>query len=235
MRRIVPLLAAAACLASNAGCGGAGWYQAIGHLPGNAYTDYAYYDFCGTSSQLYPLPVPVVEGAAVEAMGDLGYKLGKPPERQPGGGSVLHGSAPDGRPATITLTPQNSLTNVRINIGPCKVGDVDTSRELFRRIGMNMGTAIRAINPIDATVPKRFNIANGIPPRTPVDQPFTLEGDGLRPDQSRDKPVKTEEPEAQNDDEDEEGAVPNFLRNTVPTRDNPNPGMPYAPFPYTPF
>jgi hypothetical protein len=234
MTRIVRLAAALLVLASTGGCGGAGWYQAIGHLPGTAFTDYAYYDFCGTSSQLYPLPAPVVEGSLMEAMGDLGYKVGEPPVRQPDGLIVVHAKTPDGRPADITLTPQNSLTNVRVMIGPGHAGDEETSRELFRRIAMNMGTAIRAINPIDATVPKRFNTSQGLPPRTLAGPPETLEGEGLRPNESRDKPVSTEEPEPETE-EGQTQALPDFLRNLVPTRDNPNPGMPWAPFPYTPF
>jgi hypothetical protein len=234
MTRTVRLTAAFLILASAGGCGGAGWYQAVGHLPGNAYTDYAYYDFCGTSSQLYPLPAPVVQGSLMEAMGDLGYKVAEPPVRQPDGLIVVHAHTPDGRPADITLTPQNSLTNVRVMIGPGHVGDVDTSRELFRRIAMNMGTAIRAINPIDATVPKRFNTPNGLPPRTQPGPPETLEGEGLRPNENRDKPLTPEEAPPAPDDG-QTPALPDFLRNLVPTINNPNPGMPWAPFPYTPF
>jgi hypothetical protein len=234
MRRIVPVIVALSFLASAGGCGGAGWYQAVGHLPGTAFTDYAYYDFCGTSSQLYPLPAPVVEGSLIEAMGDLGYKIGGPPVREPDGLVIVHAHTPDGRPADVTLTPQNSLTNVRIVIGPGHIGDVDTSRELFRRIAMNMGTAIRAINPIDATVPKRFNTPNGLPPRIAPGPPDTLEGEGLRPNENRDKPVTVEEPEPETEEGQRPG-LPDFLRNLVPTRDNPNPGMPWSPFPYTPF
>jgi hypothetical protein len=130
MRRIVPLFAAVISLAPACGCGGLGWYQAIGHLPGIAHTDYAYYDFCGTSSQLCQFPPPQVEGALVEALGDLRYKNLEPPIRQEDGVTLVHVHSPDGRPADITLTPQNAMTNVRVKIGPIHIGDEAMSHEL---------------------------------------------------------------------------------------------------------
>ena len=56
MRWIVSLIVASFPLFPASGCGGLGWYRAAGHLPGVAATDYAYYDFCGTSSQLFQFP-----------------------------------------------------------------------------------------------------------------------------------------------------------------------------------
>jgi hypothetical protein len=235
MRRIVPLIVAVISLAPTFGCGGLGWYRSIGHLPGVAATDYAYYDFCGTSSQLFQYPAPQVESALIVAMGDLGYKVLEPPTHHPDGEALVHAKAPDGRPADITVTPQNSLTNVRVKIGPVHIGDEQLSRELFRRVALNFGTVIRAFTPIDATLPRRINLTSGLPPRVQSPIPPALEGEGLRPGESRDKALSEEE-------------MPSGLENTpstllpgsvqpfIPTRDFPNPpNMPYSPFPYTPF
>ena len=41
MGRVFPLIVAVISLAPACGCGGLGWYQAAGHLPGIARTDYA--------------------------------------------------------------------------------------------------------------------------------------------------------------------------------------------------
>src|SRR5271165_1198742 len=111
MRRIVPLIAVAIALAPACGCEGLGWYRAVGHVPGIAATDYAFYDFCGTSSQLYQLSAPQVESALLESLGDLGFKVLEPPQHAPDGGGLIHAHTPDGRPADITVTPQNRLTN----------------------------------------------------------------------------------------------------------------------------
>ncbi len=181
MRRIVPLILAVISLAPTLGCGGLGWYRSIGHLPGVAATDYAYYDFCGTSSQLFQYPAPQVESALIVAMGDLGYKVLEPPTHHPDGEALVHAKAPDGRPADITVTPQNSLTNVRVKIGPVHIGDEQLSRELFRRVALNFGTVIRAFTPIDATLPRRINLTSGLPPRVQSVIPPALEGEGLRP------------------------------------------------------
>jgi hypothetical protein len=234
MRRIVPLFVAVISLAPACGCGGLGWYQAIGHLPGIAHTEYAYYDFCGKSSQLFQFPAYEVEGALIEALGDLGYKGLEPPIRQPDGVALFHVHTPDGRPANITITPQNAMTNVIVNIGPFHVGDEATSHELLRRIALNFGTVMRAYTPVDTTLPRRFNQPRGIPPRGLGPPPENLKGEGLRPGESRDKPVEEEElePAASPD-----GTVlPDGLQRFIPTRDFPNPpNMPYSPFPYTPF
>jgi hypothetical protein len=234
MRRVVPLIVAVISLAPACGCGGLGWYQAIGHLPGIARTEYAYYDFCGTSSQLYYFPPYEVEGALIEALGDLGYKLLEPPIRQPDGVALIHTHTPDGRPADITITPQNAMTNVRVQIGPIHIGDEAMSHELLRRIALNFGTVMRAYTPVDATLPRRFNHPRGIPPRFLGQPPETLQGEGLRPGENRDKPIdEVTEPDPDNP---QQNSLQDAMDRFVPTRDFPNPpNMPYSPFPYTPF
>ena len=51
-----------------------GWTRAVGHFPGVAPSDYAFYDFCGTSSQVFQFSLPQVQTAAIEALRDLGFK-----------------------------------------------------------------------------------------------------------------------------------------------------------------
>jgi hypothetical protein len=234
MRRIVPLIVAVISLAPACGCGGLGWYRAAGHIPGVAATDYAYYDFCGTSSQLFQFPAPLVEGAMIEGLGDLGFKVVEPPESKPDGESLIRAKTPDGRPAKITLTPQNAMTNVRVSIGPVHIGDTELSHELLRRVSLNFGTVMRAYTPVDTTVARRIPVTRGLPPTVPSLPPETLKGEGLRPGENRDKPIGEELPSS-----DSEGVPPTSLpgpfQSFVPTRDFPNPpNMPFAPFPYTP-
>jgi hypothetical protein len=230
MGRVYPLIVAVVSLAPASGCGGLGWYQAAGHLPGVARTDYAYYDFCGTSSQLFEFPVPQVVSSLNEALADLGFKVIEPPDQKPDGEVLIHAKAPDGRPANITATPQNAMTNVRVMIGPIHIGDTELSHELLRRIALNLGAGMRAYTPVDTTLPRRFNVTRGLPPVVQSAPPQTLEGDGLRPNENRDR-VYTER------STDAEGIPPTTLpspfQGFVPTRDFPNPPyMPYAPFPY---
>ena len=64
--------------------------------------------------------------------------------------------------------------------------------------------------------------------------PFTLEGEGLRPNENRDKAANESGlvPGAEGFPATIPGGYPGF----IPTRDFPNPpNMPYSPFPYTPF
>lgn len=233
MRRIVPLIVAVMSLAPACGCGGSGWYRAAGHIPGVAATDYAYYDFCGTSSQLFEFPAPQVESSLLEAMGDLGFKVVERPDHKPDGEALIRAKAPDGRPTKITVTPQNAMTNVRVSIGPAHIGDDELSHELLRRVSLNFGAGMRAYTPVDTTVPRRINVSRGLPPTAPPPPPVALEGEGLRPGENRDKPVG-EEPSSDSD-----GVPPTTLpgpfQGFVPTRDFPNPpNVPYAPYPYTP-
>ena len=69
MERIFPLVAAIVWLAPTSGCGGLGLYRAAGHIPGVAPSDYAFYNFCGTSSQLYQFSPPEVEGSTIRGPG----------------------------------------------------------------------------------------------------------------------------------------------------------------------
>ena len=65
--------------------------------------------------------------------------------------------------------------------------------------------------------------------------PEALEGEGLRPNESRDKPLGEEEPSPASEDT-PSTPLPGSVQAFVPTRDFPNPpNMPYAPFPYTPY
>ncbi len=236
MRRIIPLIVIAISLTPAFGCEGlAGWYRAVGHIPGVAATDYAYYDFFGTSSQLYPSPPPAVESSLIEGLGDLGFKILEPPKHDPGGESLIHAHTPDGRSADIMVIPQNALTNVRVKIGPVHVGDEALSHELLRRVSLGLGTVMRAYTPIDTTLPRRINVSRGLPPRIEQVPPKPLEGEGLRPNEKRDKPIEEEEEEPGLEDL-KSAPVPGVLEQFVPTRDFPNPpNMPHAPFPYDPF
>ena len=192
-----------------------------GICPGIAHTDYAYYDFCGTSSQLFEFTAPQVESSLIEALGDLGFKGLEPPDRKPDGEVCIHAKALDGRPAEITVTPQNAMTNVRVRIGPAKIGDYELSHELLRRIAINFGAGMRAYTPIDTTLPRRINLSRGLPPVVQSAPPQTLEGDGLRPNENRDKPLGER-------DSNSEGVPPTALPGPfVPTVDFPNP--PYMP------
>ena len=70
---------------------------------------------------------------------------------------------PDGRPATITFTPQNSMTNMRIMIGPVHIGDEMLSRDVFRRVGLNFGTLPRDYMPLEPVLARRINHPSGLP------------------------------------------------------------------------
>ncbi len=235
MRRIVPLIVVAISLAPACGCEGLGWYRAVGHIPGVAATDYAYYDFCGTSSQLFQFPPADVESAMIEGLGDMGFKILEPPTHTPAGEGLIRAHTPDGRPANITITPQNAMTNVRVNIGPAHVGDEALSHELLRRVALGFGTVMRAYTPVDTTVPRRINVPRGIPPRIEQVPPKPLEGEGLRPNENLDKALSEDEA-ASGMEAAPSTSLPDLLRGFIPTRENPNPpNLPFAPFPYTPF
>ncbi|MGZ6033230.1 MAG: DUF3568 family protein [Isosphaeraceae bacterium] len=238
MGRVVPLIVAAISLSPACGCGGLGWYRAVGHFPGVAPTDYAFYVFDGTSSQLFQFPPPQVESALFEALGDLGFKVTEPPVHHPDGEARIHGKTPDGRPVDILLTPQNAMTNVRVKIGPAHLGDEILSRDLLRRVALNFGTVMRVYTPMETTLPRKINPSRDLPPQILPAPPATLTGEGLRPGESRDK---TSEEEAAPPGSESRPATTlpspfSLPQGFVPTRDDPNPpNMPYAPFPYTPF
>jgi hypothetical protein len=226
-------------LSATSGCGVLGLYQSAGHLPGIAITDYAFYFFCGTASQLYPF-APVQTGSSMmEALADLGFQVSEPPAPQPDGVFLIRARTPDGRPARITISPQNAMTNVRVVIGPCHLGDYELSRDLLRRAALNLGTGMRAYTPTETTVARRINVPRGVPPQIPPTPPEELQGEGLRPIPGQ--------PTMPLEEQTVPGSVvppivpqmlglPGALQQFVPTRDFPNPpNMPYAPFPYTPF
>jgi hypothetical protein len=235
MRRSSLLIAAVACIASTSGCGGLGWYRAAGELPGVAPTDYAFYDFWGVSSQLYPASPSQIESSAVEALGDLGFRLEAPPARSQGGESKIRARTPDGRPAKITISPQNLLTNVRVEIGPIHLGDQELSHDLLRRISLNFGTTRRAYTPIDTTLPKRINPSRFVPEGKPT-AVVQLEGEGLRPNEDRDKAAAAQESPPP-DQEQVPGAnnLPALLQGLLQGAGvAPGPNLPYVPFPIPP-
>ncbi len=231
MRRISTFFAAVVCVALASGCGGLGWYRAAGHLPGVAPTDYAFYDFCDVASQLYPASPSQIESSTVEALGDLGFHLEEPAKRLPSGEFTIIAKTPDGRPTKITVLPQNSLTNVKVAIGPLHFGDQELSRDLLRRIALNFGTVMRAYTPVDTTIPKRIN-SSQFKPQAGGTRTIELEGEGLRPNENRDKAASEES--AAPDQETPPGAnVPGVLQGLMPGpgSQSGSPNFQYVPFP----
>ncbi len=167
------------------GCGSLGWYRAIGDFPGVAPSDYAFYNFCGTSSQVFQFSMPQVQSAAIEALRDLGFKDIGPAKPCPGEALAMKMRTQDGRPTTVTFTPQNRMTNMRIVIGPVHVGDQMLSRDVFRRVALNFGTIPRDYMPPEPTLARRINPPTPIPPPSHFEPPLVLEGEGLRPEQGR--------------------------------------------------
>ena len=146
----------------------------------------------------------------------------------PSGESTIIAKTPDGRPTKLTIAPQNSLTNVKVAIGPIHVGDQELSRDLLRRIALNFGTVMRAYTPVDTTIPKRIN-ASRFTPQAPGPKVEELQGEGLRPNENRDK-AAGEEP-VQPDQEAVPGTnLPGILQVPMPGV-QPNPNLPYVPFP----
>jgi hypothetical protein len=239
MRRIVPLIAVTICVASTAGCGSLGWYRAAGDIPGIAPSDYAYYDFCGTSAQLFPFSPPQVERSAIEGLGDLGFRLAKPPIHEPSGTTFIDARTPDGRPAKITISPQNSLTSVKVEIGPIHAGDGELSRDFFRRIALNYGTGLRVYTPVDRTLAKRGLMPSGFIPQFEHTPPLTLKGDGLRPNESVDR-VAPAEGQVPGQETAPASALPALLQGLMQGGGSQGPyfpGVPYPvpPNPYLPF
>jgi hypothetical protein len=233
MRRNVCLFIAMFSGLAICGCEAPGWTRAIGHFPGIAPGDYAFYEYCGTSSQVFQFPVPQVQGAAVEALRDLGFKQIGPTKPCTDEAVALTMSTPDGRPATVTLSPQNTMTNMRINIGPVHIGDEILSREVFRRVALNFGTLPRNYMPLEPTLARRTNHPATLPPRTGSDPPETLEGEGLRPGETH--TIPSPEFTAPVTGAGSGLIAPPFdpFRPSMPATNYPNsPYLPYAPFPY---
>jgi hypothetical protein len=148
-------------------------------------SDYAFYYFNGTVSQLYPNTVPDTVGATLEALRDLGFTIDGPPERCPDGVVKIHAHVQDGRPAVLSVSPQNDMSNVRITIGPGCIGDQILSRDVLKRISVNFGSLPRDYTPVEGTLARRINTFRGLPPRIEHPPGETLVGEGLRPGERR--------------------------------------------------
>jgi hypothetical protein len=185
MRRIVCLMLVMGSSLPIYGCGIPGWYRAVGHFPGVAPSDYAFYNFLGVSSQLYQFSPPQVASSAIQAIGDLGFTVVKGPKVCDDGVIEIAARTPDGRTCEITVTPQNNLSNMRIKIGPVLVGDQMLSRDVFKRVAVNFGTLPRDYTPIEPTLARRINAAVDNPPPIPPPPGETLIGEGLRPGETR--------------------------------------------------
>jgi hypothetical protein len=191
MRRIVILVVVVSSALPSCGCGSLELFRSIGHFPGVAPSDYAFYNYCGTSSQVFQLPVSQVQSSAIEALRDFGFRDISPakpcPDSAPG--IQIQALTPDGRPATITFTPQNRMTNMRITIGPVHVGDELLSRDLLRRVAVNFGTLPRDHLPLEPTLASRSNPIFPFRPDHEGRTFETLEGEGFRPGQENVAPA----------------------------------------------
>jgi hypothetical protein len=185
MRRNVPLVIIVLSGLLAGGCGSLGWYRAIGNIPGVAPSDWAFYEFCGTSSQVFQFSLPQVQSAAIEALRDLGFKDIGPAKPCHDEAIAMKMRTPDGRPATVTFTPQNQMTNMRIVIGPAHIGDETFCRDIFRRVGLNFGTLPRDFMPLDPILARRINPPSVLPPSMRGESPEMLKGDVLRPGEGR--------------------------------------------------
>ena len=72
----------------SAGCSGLGLLRSAAHIPGIAPTDYAFFNFCGSSTQLYQFTAQQVESSRLEALGDLGFREAQPTTRLPEGAVI---------------------------------------------------------------------------------------------------------------------------------------------------
>ncbi len=188
MRPIVMLVVVVSSALPFCGCGSLGWYRSIGNIPGVAPSDWAFYAFCGTSSQVFQFSIPQVQSAAIEALRDLGFKDIGPAKPCPNEALAMKMHTPDGRLATVTFTPQNRLTNMRIVIGPAHIGDETLSRDVFRRVALNFATLPRDYMPLEPVLAQRINPPTALPPW--MHEPSeTLKGEALRPEESRTPPT----------------------------------------------
>jgi hypothetical protein len=158
-----------------------------------------------------------------------------PPAHLPTGETIIHARVLDGRPATIQIIPQNSLTRVKVEIGPLHLGDTDLSNQLLRRIALNFGCGMRAYTPIDPTLPKRFGGATVrfIPESRPT-RVEELKGEGLRPNENRDQRLTTEEAaQAAAQESNPALSLPALLQGLMQGAavGPAGPNIPYVPFP----
>ncbi len=112
-------------------------------------------------------------------------------------------------------------------IGPARLGDDVLSWNLLRRIALDFGTVMRAYTPIDSTLPKRLNASAVTPQHTP---PLELKGEGLRPNENRERRAAEEEAAAQ---EAAQGlSLPEVLQGLMQGgMVQPGVDRPYVPFP----
>jgi hypothetical protein len=234
MQRTVPIVVALTLLTSASGCYGPGWYQGAGDIPGVAVSDYAFFEFCGTVSQLFQFSPRQVESSAYEALGDMGFSLAEPPAHLPSGETVIYARTLDGRPTKLQIIPQNSLTRVKVGIGPIHLGDKDLSNQLLRRIALNFGAGLRAYTPIDPTLPKRLGGATTrFSPEQQPRLPEELKGEGLRPNENRDQRLTTEEAAQAAQDSNQALSLPAVLQGLMQGAavGPAGPNIPYVPFP----
>lgn len=231
MARVARGIVAAVGLALLCGCAGPGWYRAAGSIPGVAWSDYAFTFFCDTATQLYPAEPAQIESSMFEALADLGFRDVGPAERK-GPECVIPARAPDGRHVRVVIGPRNGMTIAAVTIGPCW-GDYQLSRDLLRRVALNFGTVMRAYTPVEKTLPRKIVPPNPMPVPAPPGPPEALKGEGLRPDLKQEAiPEEITVPGS---------VVPPIMsvpgvNGFIPTRSFPNaPGMPYAPWPYSPY
>ncbi len=83
MRPIVMLVVVVSSALPFCGCGSLGWYRSIGNIPGVAPSDWAFYAFCGTSSQVFQFSIPQVQSAAIEALTTWDSRTSVPPSPAP--------------------------------------------------------------------------------------------------------------------------------------------------------
>jgi len=228
MRRIDLRLLMLAMSLLASGCSSLGWYRAVGHFPAVAQSDYAFYEYCGVSSQVFQFSAPQVQSAAVEALRDLGFRDFELPKKSPDGSVEMRLHAQDGRDVTVTFSPQNSMTNMRFTVGPLHAGDEILAREVFRRVSLNFGTLPRTYMPLEPVLARRQNPPSELPPAIPGPPPETLEGEGLRPGDEAGRPSL-----------EYTAPVTGFGSGLIPQPFDPyrasNSGINYPAYPYEPF
>jgi hypothetical protein len=131
--------------------------------------------------------MPQVQSAAIEALRDLGFKDIGPAKPCADEALAMKMRTPDGRPATVTFTPQNTMTNMRIVIGPAHVGDQVLARDVLRRVALNFGTLPRDYMPLELTLARRIIPPTALPPSM-HEHSETLQGEALRPGEGRTAP-----------------------------------------------
>ena len=86
------------------------------------------------------------------------------------------------------------LTNVRVEIGPIHLGDQELSRDLLRRISLNFGTMMTGLHPDRHHAAQAIECVAVRPSKGVATTIIQLDGEGLRPNENRDKPPHEESP-----------------------------------------